>query len=114
MSGREPSQAAVPGRSPYRLRPGALPRIFASVRPAEAASVALFFCHAFLLLVCYYLLKTLREPLLLAEGSPEIKSYAQAAIALVLLVLVPFTVPPTGASTAPGSSAGSRRAPSAA
>lgn len=56
----------------------------------SGASVALFFIHACLLLVCYYILKTLREPLLLASGSAEIKSYAQATIALVLLFFVPL------------------------
>ena len=48
-----------------------------------------FFSYAFLLLVCYYILKLLREPLLLANGSAELKSYAQAAIALVLMLLIP-------------------------
>jgi ATP:ADP antiporter, AAA family len=52
--------------------------------------MGLFFSYAFLLLVSYYLLKTLREPLLLASGSAEIKSYAHATIALVLLFLVPL------------------------
>jgi len=73
-----------------RFGPAGCLHAFALVRPAEALSVALLFCYALVLLVCYYLLKTLREPLLLAEGSAEIKSYAQAVIALVLLVLVPL------------------------
>jgi AAA family ATP:ADP antiporter len=50
----------------------------------------LFFAYAFLLLVCYYVLKTVREPLLLDGGSAALKSYAYAAVALVLLVLVPL------------------------
>jgi AAA family ATP:ADP antiporter len=62
---------------------------FTSVHGAELRSVPLFFGYAFLLLVCYYVLKSLREPLLLVDGTAELKSYAQAAIALVLLVLVP-------------------------
>ena len=49
----------------------------------------LFFGYAFLLLVSYYILKLLREPLLLTTGSAELKSYAYAAIALVLMVFVP-------------------------
>ncbi len=49
----------------------------------------LFFAYAFLLLVCYYVLKTVREPLLLEGGSAALKSYATAVVALVLLVFVP-------------------------
>jgi AAA family ATP:ADP antiporter len=41
-------------------------------------------------MVCYYLLKTLREPLLLVNASAELKSYALAATAVVLLILVPM------------------------
>jgi AAA family ATP:ADP antiporter len=61
------------------------------LRPGETKSVALFFCYAFLLLVCYYVLKTVREPLLLGTAaSAEIKSYAYATTALVLLFFIPM------------------------
>jgi AAA family ATP:ADP antiporter len=60
-----------------------------ALRPGEGRSVLLFFSYAFLLLVSYYMLKLLREPLLLEGGSAEQKCYAQAAIALVLMALVP-------------------------
>lgn len=65
-------------------------RRFAAIEPREARSVALFFAYAFLLLVCYYILKTLREPLLLRGATPAMKSYAYAAVALVLFVVVPL------------------------
>jgi AAA family ATP:ADP antiporter len=55
----------------------------------EAACVAWFFVYAFVLLVCYYQLRLLREPLLLTNGSAELKSYAQAVIAGVLMLLTP-------------------------
>jgi AAA family ATP:ADP antiporter len=47
--------------------------------------------NVFLLLSAYYLLKTVREPLVLAApgGGAAVKSYASAAIALLLLGLVP-------------------------
>ena len=64
-------------------------RIF-EVDAGEAKGVALFFGYAFLLVVSYYLLKSLREPLLLATGSAEIKSYAYALTAGVLLLLLPL------------------------
>ncbi len=60
------------------------------VRAGEGRSVALFFLFAFLVLVAYYVLKTLREPLLLARATAEMKSYAYAAIAAVLLVGIPI------------------------
>lgn len=50
----------------------------------------LFFGYAFLLLVAYYIVRTLREPLLLVHGSAELKTYASAAAALALLLLVPL------------------------
>jgi len=61
-----------------------------TVHPGEGKRVLGFVSYAFLLLVCYYLLKTIREPLLLDRGSAELKSYAYAAIACVLLVVVPL------------------------
>jgi AAA family ATP:ADP antiporter len=74
-----------------RTDPTALSRFsrLADVRAGEAACAALFFAYAFVLLVCYYQLRLVREPLLLADGSAELKSYAQAAMAVVLMVLVP-------------------------
>ncbi|MDJ0656039.1 MAG: Npt1/Npt2 family nucleotide transporter [Xanthomonadales bacterium] len=76
----------------YHFRRNGLERfleLFTKLRAGEGISVLLFFSYAFLLLVCYYLLKTVREPLLLVGGSAELKSYAYAAIAVILLVLVP-------------------------
>ena len=63
---------------------------FADLRREELASVVLFFLTAFLILVAYYILKTLREPLLLVEATAEMKSYAYATIALILLVAIPL------------------------
>ena len=48
-----------------------------------------FMSYGFLVMFSYYMLKTLREPLLLSKASAETKSYAYAVIALVLLFLVP-------------------------
>lgn len=63
---------------------------FTVLRPGEGRSVVLFFLTAFLILVAYYILKTLREPLLLVDATAEMKSYAYATIALILLVLIPL------------------------
>ncbi|MGI9293715.1 MAG: NTP/NDP exchange transporter, partial [Pseudomonadales bacterium] len=63
--------------------------LFTLLRPGEGRSVVLFFLFAFLLLVADYILKTLREPLLLIHDQAEMKSYAYATIAGILLVLIP-------------------------
>ena len=84
---KEVAQVAVRGLSaPHERLLGWL----ATLRPGEGRCVLLFFAYAFLLLVCYYVLKTLREPLLLEGGSAALKSYATAVVALVLLVFVPL------------------------
>lgn len=43
---------------------------------------------AFLLLTAYYLLKTVREPLILVEGGAEVKLYARAGQALLMVGVV--------------------------
>jgi AAA family ATP:ADP antiporter len=52
--------------------------------------VVAFFTYALLMMVSYYILKTIREPLLLTGSSAEMKSYAYAVTALLLLILIPF------------------------
>ncbi|NOT33386.1 MAG: hypothetical protein HOP12_04360, partial [Candidatus Eisenbacteria bacterium] len=63
---------------------------FAEVRGGEGATALLLMLNVFLLLGAYYLLKTVREPLILAGGGAEVKSYAAAGQAVLLLVLVPL------------------------
>jgi len=63
---------------------------FTRLRPGEGGSVVAFFTYALLMMVSYYILKTIREPLLLASSSAEMKSYAYAVTALILLFLVPL------------------------
>ncbi len=63
-------------------------RPFTKVRPDEAATVVLMTTAAFLLLSSYYLLKTVREPLILLRGGAELKLYARAAQALLMVGVV--------------------------
>jgi AAA family ATP:ADP antiporter len=63
-------------------------RLFAEVRPGETATVLLLTSNVFLLLLAYYLLKIVREPLILAGGGAEVKSYAAAGQALLLIPVV--------------------------
>jgi AAA family ATP:ADP antiporter len=61
----------------------------ADVHAGEAAGVLLLALNLFLVLAAYYLLKTVRESLILTEGGAEVKAYSAAGQAILLLVLVP-------------------------
>jgi AAA family ATP:ADP antiporter len=63
-------------------------RPFARVEPSEVVTVVILTLTVFLLLTAYYFLKTAREPLILLGGGAEVKSYAAAGQALLLLVFV--------------------------
>ena len=64
--------------------------LFADVRGGEGVTAVLLMLNIFLLLAAYYLLKTIREPLILTvPGGAEVKSYSAAAIAGLLMILVP-------------------------
>jgi ATP:ADP antiporter, AAA family len=65
-------------------------RPFSKVQPAEAVVVGVMTLSAFLLLTAYYLLKTVREPLILLQGGAETKIYARAAQAAIMAVFVHF------------------------
>ena len=69
-------------------------RLFADVRPGESGTALLLTLNVFLLLVSYYLLKVVREPLILLGGAfglkgATLKAAAAAAQALLLLAVVP-------------------------
>lgn len=63
---------------------------FAWVKPGEGRSVLLLFFGLFTLMFAYYLLKVIRDPLILKDGTAELKSYTTAGQAVVLLVIIPF------------------------
>lgn len=63
--------------------------LFTRVRPGEGRSAFLFFAHGFLLLYSYQVVKALREAFMLTKFSAEVRAYAVALIALVLMLLVP-------------------------
>jgi AAA family ATP:ADP antiporter len=70
-------------------------RIVGDVRAGEGRRVSLFGLQIFLLLTAYYLLKTVREPLILlwgvwGLGGQELKVYATSAQALLLLGVLPL------------------------
>jgi AAA family ATP:ADP antiporter len=61
----------------------------AEVRPGEASAVLLLALNLFLVLAAYYMLKTVRESLILTQGGAEVKAYSAAGQALLLFGLVP-------------------------
>ncbi|HEX4446587.1 MAG TPA: hypothetical protein VH044_07625, partial [Polyangiaceae bacterium] len=63
-------------------------RPFARIEPEEAIGAVVLSTIVFLLLTAYYLLKTAREPLILLHGGAEVKSYASAGQAAILVVVV--------------------------
>lgn len=63
--------------------------LFADVRGGEGLTVLLMMVNAFLLLGAYYIIKPLREALILGGAGAEVKSYSSAAQAVLLLILVP-------------------------
>lgn len=65
--------------------------IFTEVRRGEAASALMLALNIFLILTAYYILKPVREALILSgTGGAEIKSYVAAGQALLLLGAVPL------------------------
>jgi len=63
-------------------------RPFARVEPHEAVRATVMMLVAFLLLTAYYLLKTVREPLILLQGGAEVKLYARAGQAVLMVAVV--------------------------
>lgn len=64
-------------------------RLFTDIRPGEAGTGLLLTLNIFLLLAAYYIIKPLREALILSDEGAEVKSYAAAGQAIMLLGLVP-------------------------
>src|SRR5438045_4198941 len=63
---------------------------FTDVRAGEGATAALMFVNILVLLCCYSVIKTVREPLILLGGGAEVRSYAAAGQALLLMGFVPL------------------------
>jgi AAA family ATP:ADP antiporter len=64
--------------------------VFADVHAGEGGTALLLALNVFLILMAYYVLKPVREALVLGEGSPELKSYLSAGQVAVLAVVVPL------------------------
>ncbi len=62
-------------------------RLFGDVRPGESTQVLLMLANLFLLMVGYYILKSVREAIV---GGAELKSYASSAQAICMMGFVPL------------------------
>ena len=73
------AETRAPGWPERLLRP------FAEVRAGEALTALVLATTILLILTSYYLLKVIREPLILLSGGAEVKAYAAAGQALLLI-----------------------------
>src|SRR5688572_5624938 len=64
--------------------------LFTQVHAGEGGTALLMLLNVFVLLVCYSVIKTVREPLILLGGGAEVRSYAAAGQALLLIGFVPL------------------------
>ena len=71
------------------------------------ATALLLSLNVFLILMAYYVLKPVREALILGEGSAELKTYMSAGQVVVLAFVVPVLRPAGGA--VPADAADQRR-----
>jgi AAA family ATP:ADP antiporter len=63
-------------------------RLFTDVRAGEGAQALLLAFNVFLILMAYYLMKPSRDALMLEQANPQIKAYASAGMAVLLIPLV--------------------------
>lgn len=78
--------AAVDARTPL----DAFLRLFADVRPGEGGRLLALAANLFLILTAYYVMKPVREVLILDQpGGAELKSYAYAMQAVLLMAVIP-------------------------
>ena len=63
--------------------------LFTTLRQNEGRGAIYLSIQSFTILFAYYLLKVVRDALILSEGSAELKSYTNAVQALILMVVVP-------------------------
>src|SRR3954470_8091229 len=64
--------------------------LFADVHAGEGGTALLLSLNVFLILMAYYVLKPVREALILGQGSAELKSYLAAGQVAVLALAVPY------------------------
>lgn len=84
---------ATDAAAPPRERPRGLERLlnlFSDVREGEGPTVVLLFSNLLLLLTAYYIIKTVRDTLIITSGGATVQSYSAAGQALVLMGFIPL------------------------
>jgi AAA family ATP:ADP antiporter len=79
--------------APSSERPSLLDRtlrLFSDVRAGEGLTVVLMFLNLLTLLLGYYVIKTLRDTVIVAQLGAQVKSYASAGMAVVLMGFIPL------------------------
>ena len=66
--------------------------LFTTLRPGEGRAALQLCIQAFVIMFAYYLLKVIREPMILADGSAELKAYSTALQAILLMLIVPVSI----------------------
>ena len=76
---------------PDKIRPlESLLSLFSRVEAGEGGTVILLFINAFIMMLLYYILKPVREGLIISGFGAVIKSYSSAAQALLFVFVVPL------------------------
>ena len=88
--GNENSPSNIDGETNNHNWYERLLNLISVVKPGEGKSCVLLTLNACILMSAYYLLKVIREPLILAYGGAEYKSYATAFQAGLLVFIVPL------------------------
>jgi len=63
--------------------------LFTRVEAGEGRCIAILALQAFTLMLAYYLIRPVREALILTEGTAELRSYAVGVQAILLLLILP-------------------------
>jgi AAA family ATP:ADP antiporter len=86
-----PPQQDNAGRPPRGFSPSErFLSLFTTLRPGEGPPALQLCTQSFALMFAFYLLKVIREPMILAEGAAELKAYATATQAGLLMFIVPL------------------------
>ena len=64
--------------------------LFSKVNAGEGGTVLLLFLNAFIMMLLYYILKPVRDGLIISGFGAVIKSYSSAAQALLFVAVVPL------------------------
>lgn len=64
--------------------------LFTTLRAGEGQAALRLCAQSFVIMFAYYLLKVIREPLILADGTAELKAYTTAMQAVLLMAIVPL------------------------